>query len=48
MREIIHLVSEDGKSRYVMKKNRRENPDRLKLMKYSKHERKHVIHTERR
>jgi ribosomal protein L33 len=48
MREIIHLVSEDGKSRYVMKKNRREHQERLELMKYSKHERKHVLHRERR
>ncbi|MAF12971.1 50S ribosomal protein L33 [Candidatus Poribacteria bacterium] len=48
MREIIRLVSEDGKSTYVTKKNRRADNTRLERMKYSKHERKHVLHRERR
>ncbi len=48
MREIIHLVSADGKSRYVTKKNRRADNSRLERMKYSKSERKHVLHRERR
>ena len=48
MREIIRLVSEDGKSTYVTKKNRRTQTERLELMKYSKYHRKHVLHRERR
>ncbi|MBM3215817.1 50S ribosomal protein L33 [Candidatus Poribacteria bacterium] len=48
MREIVRLVSEDGKSTYVTKKNRRLHPERLELMKYAKHLRKHVIHREKR
>ena len=48
MREIVRLVSEDGKSTYVTKKNRTTHPERLELKKYSKHHRKHVVHREKR
>ncbi len=48
MREIVRLVSEDGKSTYVTKKNRRTESGRLELKKYSKFHRKHVLHRERR
>ena len=48
MREIVRLVSEDGKSTYVTKKSRSNQSGRLELKKYSKYHRKHVLHRERR
>jgi large subunit ribosomal protein L33 len=48
MREIVRLVTEDGKSTYVTKKNRRTHPERMEVKKYSKYHRKHMTHREKR
>jgi len=48
MREIVRLVSEDGKSSYVTKKSRSSESRRIEVKKYSKYHRKHVIHREKR
>ncbi|GIX06843.1 MAG: hypothetical protein KatS3mg115_1246 [Candidatus Poribacteria bacterium] len=48
MREIVRLVTEDGKAMYVTKKKRDPNAKRLELRKYSPYHRKHMIFREKR
>lgn len=47
MREQITLAcTETGDRNYITTKNKRENPERLELMKYSPRLRKHTLHRE--
>ena len=49
IRPKITLACQDCKNRnYVTRKNRRNDPDRLELMKYCPRERKHTLHRETR
>ena len=48
-RQIITLAYTECKERtYTTSKNRRNDPDRLELMKYCPRERKHTLHRETR
>ncbi|NNM68298.1 MAG: 50S ribosomal protein L33 [Spirochaetales bacterium] len=45
--ELVALVcSETGLRNYTTKKNRRNNPEKLELMKYCPKLRKHTLHRE--
>ncbi|MBU5594766.1 50S ribosomal protein L33 [Amphibacillus sp. MSJ-3] len=47
MREKITLAcTETGDRNYITKKNKRNNPDRIEMMKYSPRLRKHTLHRE--
>jgi large subunit ribosomal protein L33 len=47
MREKITLVCSSCKRKnYMSMKNKRNNPDRIELMKYCSAERKHTLHKE--
>jgi large subunit ribosomal protein L33 len=49
IRPIVKLRSTAGTGfTYVTRKNRRNDPDRLELMKYCPRERKHTLHRETR
>ncbi|MDI9629067.1 MAG: 50S ribosomal protein L33 [Acidobacteriota bacterium] len=49
IRPKITLACTECKDRnYITKKNRRNSPDRLELMKFCKRENKHTLHRETR
>ena len=49
VRPKITLACTECKERnYITRKNRRNDPDRLELMKYCPRERKHTLHRETR
>ena len=49
IRPKITLACQECKNRnYITRKNRRNDPDRLELMKYCRVQRKHTLHRETR
>jgi len=49
IRPKITLACQECKNRnYITRKNRRNDPDRLELMKYCPKDRKHTVHRETR
>jgi large subunit ribosomal protein L33 len=49
VRPKVTLACVDCKERnYITKKNRRNNPDRMELMKFCPRDRKHTMHRETR
>ena len=49
IRPLVKLKSTAGTGyTYITRKNRRNDPDRLELMKYCPRERKHTLHRETR
>ena len=45
---ILECTEAPGTSRYSTKKNFRNNPDRIEMMKYNARLRKHTLHREKR
>ena len=44
--KVILVCTSCKRKNYVTKKNKRNDPDRIQLMKYCSAERKHILHKE--
>ena len=47
-RVVVRMVSTESGHIYITSKNRRNDPNRLELMKYDPHVRKHVLYKEKK